>query len=172
MSILQVGDFDIAQLTVAPLRLEKKTRLSAPPAVIFELLSNHEKWPSLFPWVNAVRIDNSNAVIKNGLGARRICNFGNNMVLEEIIVGWNPPRSYAYGVLDETHPFGMIGHVGVVICEADRDNTAELAWQHYFDHPNLDAMLQQLDSTMSMAMNSLLDRFGGESLEHGNSTAG
>ena len=65
----------------------------------------------------------------------------------------------------------MIGHVGVVDCEASGDNTAELVWQHYFNHPNLDVMLQQLDSTMSMAMNSLLDRFDGELLEYDNSTA-
>ena len=163
MAALQAGQFDAAQLTSAPLRLEKTAKLYAPQAVTFEALSNHEKWPELFPWISAVRIDNSQAVIPNGLGARRICNFGNNMTLEEIIVGWHPPESYAYAVLDETHPFGMTGHVGVVSCRPGEADTTDLAWQHYYNHPNLDVMLQQLDGTMSMVITHLVDRFGGES---------
>ena len=162
ISTLRVGEFDAAHLTSAPLRLEKTARLNAPPDVVFEALSNHEKWPELFPWISTVRIDNSHAIIENGLGARRICNFGNNMTLEEIIVGWNPPESYAYAVLDATHPFGMIGHVGVVSCGSGAENTTELVWQHYFNHPNLAVMLQQLDGTMSLVIRNLIDRFNGD----------
>jgi hypothetical protein len=165
ISTLRVGEFDVTQLTAAPLRLEKAARLKAPQAVIFEVLSNHEQWPGLFPWINGVSIDNSQAIVENGLGARRVCNFGNNMVLEEVIVGWNPPGSYAYAVLDDTHPFGMTGHVVVVRCDVVDGDTTKLAWQHFFDHPNLAAMLQQLDATMSLATKSLLDRFGGQPIE-------
>ena len=164
---LKLGLFDVAQLTSTPLQLEKVVRLDAPQTTVFEALSNHEIWPQIFPWVHEVSIDNTEAIVENGLGARRICNFGNNMILEEIIVGWHPPYAYAYAGLDETHPFGMIGHVGVVSCQANNHQITTLTWQHYFDHCNLAAMLLQLNNTMSTAVQNLIDYFGGQDFGRG-----
>lgn len=161
---LSVGQFDVAHLTPAQLQYEKVVRLDAPPSVVFEALASHEQWPSLFPWVQAVTVDNSQAIVPNGLGARRTCHFGNNLMLEELIVGWHPPHAYAYAGLEESHPFGMRNHVGLIICRL-QDNRTILSWQHYFEHCNLAAMLQQLDGTMTAVVQNLIECFGGKLLE-------
>lgn len=165
LTSLSAGQFEVTQLTSAQLQLEKMARLRAPQSVVFETLSNHQQWPRLFPWVHTVSIDNSQAIVPNGLGARRICHFGNNLVLEEIIVGWHPPQAYAYAGLEESHPFGMQDHVAAIICQSEDDHTTTLTWQHYFEHGNLAAMLQQLDGTMTAVIQNLIDFFGGQPIK-------
>jgi hypothetical protein len=108
--------------------------------------------------MHAVTVDNRNAVEPNGLGAKRRCHFGNGMVLEEVIVGWQPPLRYAYRGIDETHPFGMIGHLGIIECRPQGHST-RLIWKHYFEHSNPAAMLKKLDASVLMALDSLHDRF-------------
>lgn len=161
---LSVGPFEVAQLTSAQLQYQKVARLDAPQSIVFEALASHKQWPNLFPWVQAVSVDNSRALVPNGLGARRTCYFGNNLMLEELIVGWHPPHAYAYAGLEESHPFGMRNHVGIIRCKL-QDNRTILSWQHYFEHCNLAAMLQQLDGTMTAVIQNLIDFFGGKLLK-------
>ena len=144
--------------TSAPLRLETATRFDAPPRSIFSSLTDPEQMCNVFSWMHDISVDNRAAAEPNGLGARRYCHFGNGMVLEEIIVGWEPPHRYAYRGVDETHPFGMIGHLGTIDCLPDREGTL-LLWKHYFDHSNPVAMLHQLRASVQMALDSLVVQF-------------
>ena len=151
--------------TNAPLRLAKSVQLHAPQDTVFALVADHERVPELFPWVQCVTVDNSRARIRGGLGARRACNFGNGLVLEEVIVGWEPSRMYAYAGVEETHPFGMKGHVGLVTCEQQSDGQSILTWRHYFDHPNPQAMQEKMECSFKQAVQSLIKRFGGKLLD-------
>lgn len=162
---LSAGPFEVAQLTSAQLQFEKVARLQTPQSVVFAALSNHQQWPRLFPWVHTVSVDNSQAIVPNGLGARRICHFGPNLVLEELIVGWYPPHAYAYAGLEESHPFGMQGHVAAILCQPEGEQATALTWQHYFEHGNLAAMLHQLDGTMTAVFQNLIDFFGGQTIK-------
>ena len=162
VATIQAGPFDLQQWTQAPMQLEKIAELNWPVTSVFELLSNHKRWPRIFPWLKQVTVDNSNALIKNGLGAVRVCDMGNGMLLEEVIVGWQPPHMYAYAGLDETHPFGMRHHVSVLRFDDVVDGRAKLSWQHYFDHANPAAMREHLDNSLDAAMQSLIQYCGGE----------
>lgn len=164
ITTLLEGSFNLQQWTQAPLQMEKSAILNWPADCVFCLLTDHSRWPRIFPWLEAVTIDNSQAIIKNGLGAKRICDMGNGMLLEEIIVGWQPTRMYAYAGLDESHPFGMRGHVSVISFDAVDNGRSRLTWQHYFDHANPVAMRDHLDSSMEAAMQSLIKNCGGEQI--------
>ena len=146
------------QWTIAPLRLENVVLLNAEPNTIFTCLTDPVQMCSVFSWMHDIHVDNSNAAAPNGLGAKRICHFGNGLVLEELIVGWEPPRRYAYYGIEESHPFGMLGHVGIIECFPDK-NGMTLLWKHYFNHLNPAAMLVQLSASAQLAIDSLVERF-------------
>ena len=62
----------------------------------------------MFPWIQSVSLDSGQADVDDGVGVRRCCNFGTGLVLEETIVGWNPPHLYAYACEDESNPFEIV----------------------------------------------------------------
>jgi uncharacterized protein YndB with AHSA1/START domain len=150
--------WSVHQWTSAPLQLKRSVALQARPGVVFATLTDPEQMCDLFSWMHAVGVDNHDASEPNGVGAKRRCHFGNGMVLEEVIVGWEPPTRYAYLGVDETHPFGMTGHLGTIECQPDGTGT-RLVWSHYFEHANPEAMLEQLSASIEMAINSLVERF-------------
>ena len=161
-----MDEFDISQSTEAPLRLAKSVWLRASQEKIFAIVSSPIEMPRLFPWVQNVTVDSSQAEVEGGVGTRRCCNFGEGMVLEETIVGWNPPRMVAYRCQDETNPFGLRSHLGLVTCRVKAEEGTILTWRQYFDHPNPPEMVEKLDNSLSIAFQRLVDRFGGSLLEH------
>ncbi|MEM7537605.1 MAG: hypothetical protein AAF639_35875 [Chloroflexota bacterium] len=167
--------FTIHSWTPAPLQLEKVVRLDWPMVCVFDLVANHKIWPKIFPWLQDVVVDNTHAIVKNGLGARRRCNFGNGMILEEVIIGWHPPQMYAYASLDDNHPFGMTSHVGVLSCgnalldDVEQNASGDvgstqttLTWRHYFHHLNPAAMQTQLNQSLDAAIQGLIGCCGGK----------
>ncbi len=160
-----VGKLKIHEVTQAPLRLARSAWLKASQEKVFGLVSHHEELSKLIPWVRSVTMDNSQAAVEGGVGARRCCNFGNGLVLEETIVAWYPPYMYAYACAEETNPFGLTGHLGLVICEADGAKETILTWRHYFNHPNPAVMQEKMEGSLSLTMQTLLNRFGGRLLE-------
>ncbi len=144
--------------TSAPLRFEQEVVLQARPRAIFTILTDPEQMCTILAWMHNITVEDPHGGEQIGLGARRRCHFGNGMVLEELIVGWQPPLRYAYRGVDETHPFGMNGHLGIIECQP-HDQGTHLIWRHYFDHSNLQAMRKQLAASMQMAIDSLLEQF-------------
>lgn len=116
---------------------------------------------SIFTWIHEVYIDNEHAITPGGLGARRSSYFGNGLVLNEIIVGWQPPFRYAYQGVELAHPFGMFGHLAIVECYR-RGSRTQLIWKHYFNHLNPQAMLEQLTASMEMVVDRMQNRFQNE----------
>lgn len=160
-----VNSFNVVEFTPAPLRLARSAWLKAAQAKVFWLVSHPEALSKLIPWVRSVTMDNNQAVVEGGVGARRRCNFGHGLVLEETIVSWQPPSMYAYACVEETNPFGLTGHLGLVTCEADDVEETILTWRHYFDHPNPAVMQEKMEASLSMTMQTLINRLGGRLLE-------
>ena len=154
---------DISAWTPAPVRLVRAARLQVEQHELFQLLTDHEGLPGLFPWMERVTVDNSQAVIPNGLGARRTCYF-NGMVLAEEMVAWEPNYLCGYAGEDATHPFGMQGHLGLMVCEAAASTETVFWWSHAYNHANLAAMQAQLESSVSLSLNILIERFSGQLL--------
>jgi hypothetical protein len=166
------GGLNITRFTQAPLRLVQSVWLKASQEKVFSIVSNHNELEKLFPWIQSVSVDSSQADVEGGVGVRRCCNFGNGLVLEETIVGWNPPYMYAYACQDETNPFGLKGHLGLVTCQADAEDGTILpedgtilTWRQYFGHPNPQAMVEKMDGSLSIAIQKLMNRFSGKLLE-------
>lgn len=158
------NSFDISRWTNAPLRLQATAWLKAAPEAVFHDLSDPLRMCHVFPWMDTVQVRSKTAEPSYGPGARRYCHFGNGMVLEEVIVSWEPPFRYAYKGVDETHPFGMLDHLGVIRCDA-QDGGTLLTWQHYFDHHNVEAMSEQLGGSMKEAITGLAARYNGDEME-------
>ena len=158
-------ELNISGFTKAPLRLLQSVWLRASQEKIFSIVSNHNELEKLFPWIQSVSVDSSQADVEGGVGARRCCNFGNGLVLEETIVGWSPPHGYAYTCQDETNPFGLKDHLGLVTCQTNDQAGTVLAWRQYFDHPNPQAMVEKMDGSLRMAIQKLMNRFTGKLLE-------
>ncbi len=150
---------DITQWTIAPLQISLTATLDTSTDVAFHALSDPVMMCRVFPWMDSVVVDSSSTG-PYGVGAVRTCALDNGLVIEEEIIGWQPPHGYAYRGFDETHPFGMLGHVGVLSFESAA-NGCELTWQQYFSHANIPAMREQLQQSMQAAMDRLVQRFGG-----------
>jgi len=159
-----LDDFRVMDWTTAPLRLARSVQLQAAPPQSFDSVADHAKMAELFPWIQSVTVDNSQAETVGGLGALRCCSFGPGMLLEERIVGWQPPAMYAYACRDDS-PFGLTDHLGLVTCEAGGPESTVLTWRLYFNHPNPVAMQEKIDGSFSLALDSLCRRYGGQLLE-------
>lgn len=155
-----VARWNPKEWTQAPLRLEIQLVLPAPSHLVFASLTDPEEMCAIFAWMHKVVVDHQtiDTLQVYGLGTKRRCFFGNGMVLEEVIVGWEPPLRYAYLGVDATHPFGMVGHLGIIICNPHGTET-ELLIQHYFDHPNPPAMCQQLEISLQQGLERMQERF-------------
>ena len=129
------------------------------------MVSDHHRMSELVPWIRDAAMDTSHTGQAVGVGSIRCCNFGNGLVLEEKIALWHPPYLYAYSCLENTNPFGLLGHLSLVVCEAVAPVETVLTWQHYFDHANPQAMQEKMDSSMTMAFQTLVSRFDGKLLE-------
>ena len=154
---------DIARWTTAPLQITLTATLDTTPDVIFHALSDPEMMCQVFSWMDRVTVAPSATSGSQAVGALRTCILGNGLVLEEEIVGWQPPQGYAYRGIDATHPFGMRGHISVLSFNS-AECGCQLVWQQYFDHSNVPAMREQLEQSMEAAVDALLRRFGGRSL--------
>lgn len=155
-----INPCSILKWTTAPLRLETGTQLLASQNAVFESLTDPDQMCEVFSWMHHISVDEQTMMKGYGVGTKRFCHFGNGMVLEEVIVEWHPPYRYAYRGNDENHPFGMTGHLGIIECTPGGKGT-QLIWKHYFDHSNLKAMLGQLNASVQMVLESLIERFNG-----------
>lgn len=136
-----------------PLQADYQAFLMAPVASVFEAVADHERYCQLAPNLKQV------TVCQSEQGLIRTCDFGNDMILQERIVLWQPPAMYAYAAI-APNPFGVRDHYAVVTCKPREDGT-HLRWQHYFDHDDLAAMLSMLNQMFDQVFARLFARFDG-----------
>lgn len=140
----------------APLRANYQALLMAPVATVFEAVANHEQYCQFMPNLKQATVSRSVQ------GLIRTCDFGNDMILQERIVLWQPPAAYAYAAI-APNPFGVWDHLAVVTCDSCENGT-QLRWQHYFDHDDLTAMLSMLNHTFDQMFAKLFAQFDGHTL--------
>lgn len=136
-----------------PLQADYQAFLIAPVSCVFESVANYKKYCQFIPGLKQVRMYQSEQ------GLIRICDFGNDMILKEQFVFWQPPIKYVYTTL-MPNPFGLWHHYAVVICKPYRNGT-HLSWQHYFAHDDLAAMLALLNNMFKQVIAKLLAQFDG-----------
>jgi uncharacterized protein YndB with AHSA1/START domain len=79
----------------APLRVEATAESTAPPAEVFAVLADHERWPEWFPSVRRVTVTGA----AEGVGARRRVEIPGARVDEEFIA-WEPGVRWSFTGLD------------------------------------------------------------------------
>ena len=159
-----IGTLNIDQVTRAPRRLSKSVRLEAGQKKVFDFIRQHENWTRWFPILKAVSVDNSQAQSAGGNNCIRHCTLVNGVQFSEKIVGYDPPNQFGYAIEDD-NPLGVQGHLAVVTVEAEAGGGSILRWHQYFDHPQAETFVQEVNQILDGGIQSLLERFGGESLE-------
>ncbi|MEM9490140.1 MAG: SRPBCC family protein, partial [Myxococcota bacterium] len=160
-----VGGLEAAQLTSAPLRARAVAQLDASVEEVWSYVSNHQ---NLVEYAGATgikhaSIDNSAAMVENGVGCKRECLANENDRFVEEIVYFRAPYVYAYSAYENT--WGLTDHLGVVIVRPLPGGKAELEWRQYFNtaKPEMAAMMAK--NMQGMLSGPLLgffvDRFGG-----------
>jgi uncharacterized protein YndB with AHSA1/START domain len=90
--------FDVTKHTTAPLKFEGTTQLDAPPAEVFEFISNPVHLPSWLAMLKVAQMDHAHAADPGrcGAGSTRQCTFSGMGTVDEQIVWWDPPHGYAF----------------------------------------------------------------------------
>jgi uncharacterized protein YndB with AHSA1/START domain len=92
--------------------------IPAPPEVVWEVLTNHVGYADMLP-VRRVWLEREGDPAPNGLGAiRALATVG--PPLREEVIGWEPPRRFAYRLLSGAP---VRDHVGTVELEPAGDGT-------------------------------------------------
>ncbi|MBV7337437.1 SRPBCC family protein [Chloroflexi bacterium TSY] len=140
----------------APLQADYRAFLAAPNDSVFDTITNCERLCQFVSNLKQV------TVCQSAQGLIRTCDFGNDMIVEERIVFWQPPHAYAYSVV-ASNPFGLRQHYAIVSSKP-RENGTQLRWQHYFEHDDLTAMLSMLNRMFDQVFFGLFEEFGGHKL--------
>jgi uncharacterized protein YndB with AHSA1/START domain len=82
---------DLDWIDDAPVRIEARAESAAPPAAVFAVLADHERWPEWFPSVRKVTVLGP----AEGVGARRRVDIPGASVDEEFIA-WEPGVRWAF----------------------------------------------------------------------------
>lgn len=149
----------VSQFTTAPQQASYGLFLEAPVEHVFAHVTSYDMICDLVPGIQHVSAQETEA------GTIRCCDFGNDMLLQERIVLWEPPNAFGYQALTP-NPFGLWKHLALVSCQAHASG-ATLQWQHYFEHDDLQAMRAMLDDNFAVMWQKLMDRFGGYPLGQG-----
>ncbi|GAC1602616.1 MAG: hypothetical protein NVS3B21_30870 [Acidimicrobiales bacterium] len=78
-------------IEIAPIRVVANAESSAPPAAVFAVLADHERWPEWFPGLRKVTVLGA----ATGVGARRRVALRGATVDEEFIV-WEPGNRWSF----------------------------------------------------------------------------
>lgn len=84
-------------------------QVDAPPEIVFEVLTDHRRYPEITPLRNA-ELEREGEPAPNGLGAIRVLSVAGPPMREEVIA-YEPPQRFAYKLLSGL-PFR--DHVGTV----------------------------------------------------------
>ncbi|OUS28634.1 hypothetical protein A9Q99_11515 [Gammaproteobacteria bacterium 45_16_T64] len=161
---LRVDDF-----TPAPKQAMARAHFLASPEVVFAKLGDHENMNQWMPFINhEIKVDHSNSRTpgKSDVGTVRICDFAGDKLTESILY-WEEGKSYAYTVLPgDANP--ALDHLGVITVEPDGKGGSLVSWRQYFEPKPWslkgNVMPTMIGVVMNMALDNLVDEYGGEVL--------
>lgn len=123
----QFGDFDVDHYTSAPLQLIQYALIPKNQAEVFALVSHHEGMAAFSFALSKVEIRVEDSSTTSQI---RLCKTPVGFVLKEAIVHFQPPRMYAYRILNAAAL--LPNHLGVVHIEHLADQQSILVWRNYF----------------------------------------
>ena len=155
-------DLSVETYTSAPLRIAQTCYLGAEAQALFWYITDNNHICDFVPGVQKVSEATSTQGSQIGVGSVRYCDFGRDMVIKETIVLWQPPLLFGYCV-DAPNPFGIFNHFALVHCETTVCQTAQmgsrLSWSQYYDHADLTAINQAMQTMMAGMMTNLIKIF-------------
>jgi hypothetical protein len=146
-------------LPSGPLRLLRVVDLPAPAVALFGYITDHDRICDFVPGMLAVNVDNGSAVVSGGQGCVRYCDFGNDMIVAETIVLWNPPEAFGFRIASP-NPFGLYDHLALITIE-EVGGQSRLTWLQYYDHADLPTMNAFMAQMLDGVVGHLTGRFGG-----------
>ncbi|MBI5283970.1 MAG: SRPBCC family protein [Chloroflexi bacterium] len=162
------GGFHVDNQSNAPLQLLKLARLTAEPEQVFAVIGDHAGMSSWIPGLTKIDVDSRGAAERGGEGAVRVCEFADGSRLREEIVGWDPPRMYAFHIPDAfafPEPSSFRRHLTVFTCESDGTGGTILGWRQYFESAAPEAVRAFMAQIMDAAIGNLVARFGGRAVD-------
>ncbi|MEM6431187.1 MAG: SRPBCC family protein [Deinococcota bacterium] len=147
------ADVNVNQYTYAPLQLKKVIELSTSPEQVFATLSDYSAMPDWVPGMSYVAVDNTKALLENGVGTVRTCNFEDGQSMVEDIVLFDAPTMLAYSVRDGNF-MGMSEHFALITMQASKQGCV-LSWYQFFNHPDVAAFVAQSAALLDTACDQL-----------------
>ncbi len=154
-----------ASFTSAPLRNRVRIELAAPPAEVWALVGNLERYPEYSAGLARVDVRRD----ASGKLTEYVCHFrpqqdaGEGVSHREIMRWYEPNRGYA-SMGEEPNPFGLTQSLNQVIIEASSGGTV-LTWSQYFDAADVPMNRAAFDEALADIAERLIARFGGRLVE-------
>lgn len=154
-----------ASFTSAPLRNRVRVELTAPPAEVWALIGNLERYPEYSAGLS--RVD----VLRDASGkcTGYVCHFrpqqegGESLSHREVMRWLEPNRGYA-SMAAEPNAFGLTNSLTLVTLEPSTAGTA-LTWSQYYDSQELAMHKAVFDQALADIAQKLVARFGGHLIE-------
>jgi uncharacterized protein YndB with AHSA1/START domain len=152
------------------------TEIAAPPAAVWDRISEHEDTPSWVEAARRVRLVRPGTPSRNGVGAVRVVEFKPRLWsdVHERITRFEPPRTFEY-VLFEGMP-GLRDHLGKLIVDDLGDSRSRLRWEVDFEfrrvHPFrlfLPTFMRDFETVLSRAVGELQAQLEGQSSSYSES---
>lgn len=167
MNLAHTADRSSLASQTAPLQIALRFRLALPPAEVFDLVTT--RLPEWFTAIHAITWDHSRS--RRGVGnlgacSERVCDFGGKELVESI-VELEPGRRCAYSVdmARSRMKMPLRDHLGTFDLEPDAEGTVVTWRQHYrplWFVPAAILRWQMRDKMMRPALDTLIERYGGE----------
>jgi uncharacterized protein YndB with AHSA1/START domain len=97
--VFTLHEADGEWLASAPVRIERRIELAAPPDEVFKVLVDHGGWPRWFKGMRRSVVDGA----AEGVGALRSVSVGLTRVRERFLV-WHPDRRLTFAIVSASLP--------------------------------------------------------------------
>jgi len=121
MATLTPRDTDF--IDSASIRITTVVTVNATPAEVWAVLTDNERWPEWFPAAKECRTTSAQA---QGVGSTRWIHF-DLFKVNERFVAWDPPRRWAFTVLDANLP-GIVSVVEQALIDPAGDGKTVLTY--------------------------------------------
>ena|SRR5579859_577300 len=150
----------IAWIAIAPIRIAARTESSAPPADVFAVLADHQRWPEWFPSVRKVTVLGAAA----GVGARRRVAIPGATIDEEFIV-WEPGIRWSFTGISARPRFTKSLVEDCLLDNLESGGTA-ITYTMYLDPPTalrplINGLAGQIRANTTRALANLAQRAAG-----------
>jgi hypothetical protein len=159
--------FDPGRYTSAPQQTEGLVRFAGSPDAVFDRIANHTALTDWVPLLKTIHVTHPKPLPpgQSMVGTTRVLTLRGGVTVQEEVVRWDPPRSYAYTAEGKRWP--MQDYVGLMGVKPETDG-GTFVFREYF---NVDGVVRQAAIPPGMvilgkrALNNLSRLIGGTSVQ-------